>query len=375
MPLVHLDAANARPAMSTTPVLSSPSSEVTLQQFMEHSDDVFWLADLRTGSLLYVSPKVSQLWGVDAEALVHTPSLWNKAVDPLDTHLLPEPFFADKTGVERPVREYRVTDPHGKVHWIRDRRFYLHDHGGQLTRVGGIAEDVTERKRHEDRQDEFLSIVTHELRSPLNAMRGWTHVLRRAGALNPLQEKALEAIDRSSQTQARLMDELLDQQRILQGEVELQWARTDLPALLDETVGSAQVQAGARGIRLELRQERSIGLISADTHRLRQVLTILLNQVVRLTPEQGHIAVSTRPAAHAFFIELHGSGDHMAPEDLPSARLGLHLAKQMISLHGGELVIRHQGEGQGTTFSIQLPDKLRLAYTTPLPELATNTHG
>lgn len=361
--------------MPTSPVLSSTSGEVSLQQFMEHSDDVFWLADLRTGHLLYVSPKVSQLWGVDAETLVHSPSLWNESVDAMDSHLLPEPFFADQTGVERPVREYRVTDPRGQVHWIRDRRFYLHDQGGQLTRVGGIAEDVTEHKRHLDRQNEFLSIVTHELRSPLNAMRGWTHVLRRAGALNPLQEKALEAIDRSSQTQARLMDELLDQQRMLQGEIELQWARTDLPALLDEIVDAAQDRARGKGIRLDVRQERSVGLISADTHRLRQALTILLNNALQLTPEHGRIVVSTRTGAHAFFIELQGSGDLMTPLDLPSARLGLHLARQMIALHGGELVMRHGGEGQGTAFCIELPDKLRLVYAAPLPELAANTHG
>lgn len=352
--------------MHNTPVLTSAAGDTALQQFMDHSDDVFWLADLRSSHLLYVSPRVTQWWGISAESLLHDPTLWNESVAPQDAHLLPRPFFADQADTECAVREYRIVDPQGQVHWIRDRRFYLYDQGGQLMRVGGIAEDVSERKQHEDRQDEFLSMVTHELRSPLNAMRGWTHVLRRAGALNPLQEKALEAIDRSTQHQARLMDELLDQQRLLQGDIALQWSRTDLPALLDETLTSVQEQAQAKQIRLEIHQDRSINLISADTHRLRQALTILFSKAILLTPEGGSIVASTRHGPRTLFIEVRGSGSSSGLPELPSARLGLYLARQVIALHGGQLVMRPEAHGQGATFNIELPDKLQLASPTPL---------
>jgi len=280
--------------------------------------------------------------------------------------------FPATPGTEGALREYRILDPQGQVRWIRDRRFYLYDQGGQLTRLGGIAEDVSESKQREDRQDDFLAVVTHELRSPLNAMRGWTHVLRRAGALNPLQVKALEAIDRSNQAQARLMDEFQDQQRILQGHVKLQYTRTNLSALLDESVTAVQEQAQAKGIRIEVRQERSLGLISADAHRLRQALTVLLANAIKLNPENGSISVSTRQGSDGLFIEVRDSGDSLPLTEMPSARLGLHLARQVVALHGGQLTVRHEGQQAGTTFIIELPDKLRLTNPAPLPDLATN---
>src|SRR5258705_9392792 len=83
-------------------------------------------------------------------------------------------------------------------------------------------------------KDEFLAVVTHELRSPLNAIRGWAHVLRHSGELLPTQLKALDAIDRNTQTQARLVDDLLDSQRILCGKLELVHSRVPLASVLDD---------------------------------------------------------------------------------------------------------------------------------------------
>jgi len=86
--------------MHNTPALASAAGDTSLQQFMDHSEDVFWLADLRSGHLLYVSPRVTQWWGISVDALMRNPALWNESVDPLDAHLLPQPFFADQAETE-----------------------------------------------------------------------------------------------------------------------------------------------------------------------------------------------------------------------------------------------------------------------------------
>jgi PAS domain S-box-containing protein len=366
------------------------------QRFTESSDDVFWLADLSTGQLLYVNSRFEQLWGITGEALLQDPLLWGQAAFDSDAHLLPTPFFADTPTTESPVREYRIQDTRGHTRWIRDRRFYVRNADDKAVRVGGIAEDVTERKQAElareqvlqreqlarkeaealaSSKDQFLSVVTHELRSPLNAMRGWAHVLRRAGSLNALQEKALDAIDRNTQAQARLVDDLLDSQRILRGALELQWGTANLPALVDDAVAAVHDQAAAKRITVNVSHEDGIDAVSADVNRLNQALNNLLSNAIKFSPENGAVQVRTLRRPKVLAIEVKDSGIGLDPAQIPflfnrfqqadssSTRqqsglgLGLSLAQQVIGLHGGHIQASSEGIGLGATFTIELPDQ------------------
>ncbi|HEX6707266.1 MAG TPA: ATP-binding protein [Albitalea sp.] len=372
--------------------------EAHFQRFAESSDDVFWLADLTAGELLYVSPRFEQLWGVQAKDLLQDPSQWNRAVLPADAAALPQPFFADQAQSGETVREYRIRAPGGETRWIRDRRFHLRDDGGRTLRVGGIAEDVTERKTRElenvellDRErearaqaeagaqakDEFLAVVTHELRSPLNAIRGWAHVMRHAGvALNATQVKALDAIDRNTQAQAQLVDDLLDSQRILCGKLELEMQRLPLAELLDDAVMAVRPAAEQKRIRLELSHDPRIGIVRADPDRLRQALVKLVSNAVKFTPEDGIVSVRSERRPGALAIEVKDTGIGLEPSQLPyvfdrfqqvdSSRtrrasglgLGLSLAQQLVELHGGRIGVDSAGPGQGTTFTVELGERL-----------------
>ncbi|MDO9004422.1 MAG: ATP-binding protein [Aquabacterium sp.] len=374
-------------------------SEMPFQRFTESSDDVFWLADLTTRQLLYVNSRFERFWGVGSDALLKDPTLWRQAVVDADKHLLPIPFFADTAASENSVREYQILDAQGQLHWIRDRRFYVRNALDQAVRVGGIAEDITERKQAEIQReqmlqreqmarreaealalskDEFLAVVTHELRSPLNALRGWAHVLRRAGPLNALQEKALDAIDRNTQAQARLVDDLLDSQRILCGTFELQWGRANLASLVDDATASMHDRAATKRITLEVSHDDSIDAVSADVNRLRQAVTNLLSNAIKFSPEDGTVHVRTLRTHHSVAIEVKDSGIGLTPTQLPflfnrfqqadssSTRrqsglgLGLSLAQQVIELHGGRIEARSDGVGLGSTFTIELPDQIHL---------------
>ncbi|MBA4107980.1 MAG: hypothetical protein C0487_00075 [Leptothrix sp. (in: Bacteria)] len=380
----------------TTQALELVMGEMPFQRFTESSDDVFWLADLKTRQLLYVNSRFEHFWGIAGDALLKDPSLWNQAVVEADAHLLPSPFFADTAASENSLREYQIMDARGQCHWIRDRRFYVRDAHDQAVRVGGIAEDITERKQAEIQReqmlqreqlarkeaealalskDEFLSVVTHELRSPLNALRGWAHVLRRAGELSALQEKALDAIDRNTQAQARLVDDLLDSQRILRGTLELQLGLISLASLVDDTVASMHEQAARKHITLEVTHDNSIDAVSADLNRLRQAVTNLLSNAIKFSPEEGLVSVRTLRLKQAVAIEVKDRGIGLAPTQLPflfnrfqqadssSTRrqsglgLGLSLAQQVIELHGGRITAHSDGVGLGATFTIELPDQ------------------
>jgi PAS domain S-box-containing protein len=368
-------------------------SEPQFLRFAESSDDVFWLADLRSGRLLYASPRFEALWGVDAQHLMRSPELWNDAVMPEDAALLPRPFFADDP-CEETVREYRIRGHDGQVHWIRDRRFHLRDDDDDVRCIGGIAEDVTERKQREidlaallqrerdaraeaeaatQAKDEFLAVVTHELRSPLNAIRGWSHVLRHSGELGSSQIKALDAIDRNTLAQAHLVDDLLDSQRILCGKLQLQTGRVPLGTLVEEAVEAVRPQALAKRIRLDTAHDPAIALVTADADRLRQAMLKLLSNAIKFTPEDGIVSVRTRRTADTIGIDVQDTGVGMEPAQLPAVfgafqqadssstrrasglGLGLSLARQLVELHGGRIVARSEGMGRGATFSIELP--------------------
>lgn len=383
--------------------------DMPFQRFTESSDDVFWLADLSTQRLLYVNSRFEQLWGIDSEVLLNDPGVWSQAVVEGDAHLLPTPFFADTAATDNTVREYQIRDTRGRARWIRDRRFCVRDANDKPVRVGGIAEDVTERKQVEiereqlllreqgarrdaetlaSSRDEFLAVVTHELRSPLNAMRGWAHVLRRAGGLNALQEKALDAVDRNIQAQARLVDDLLDSQRILCGTLQLQWDRTQLATLVDDAVDTLRDKATAKQISIEVSHDASIDTVSADVDRLRQAVINLLSNAIKFSPEEGIVQVRTSRRPEGLAIEVKDSGLGLSSAQLPflfnrfqqadssSTRqqsglgLGLSLAHQVIELHGGRLEASSEGVGRGATFTIHLPDRAG-APSSPQPQQAS----
>jgi PAS domain S-box-containing protein len=364
------------------------------RRFAESSDDVFWLADLGTGRLLYVSPRVEALWGMAADTLLREPSRWNDAVLEDDAAQLPVPFFAEDPARDESIREYRIRSRSGELRWIRDRRFQLRGAAGGGRRIGGIAEDVTERKQREiecsellqrEREarsdaeavalakDEFLAVVTHELRSPLNAIRGWAHVLRHSGELHAGQLRALDAIDRNTQAQANLVDDLLDSQRILCGKLPLERGRVMLAAVIEEAADGVRPAAQGKRIRLDLSHDPAIGLVHVDPDRLRQAMLKLLSNAVKFTPDDGIVSVCSRRHAGGLAIDVHDTGvglelsqlplmfDRFQQGDSSSTRrasglgLGLSLAQQLIELHGGGIRVDSPGPGRGSTFTIELP--------------------
>lgn len=380
----------------SSPADSAPPRRGALyfDRFAQSSDDVFWLADLATRRLLYVSPRFEHYWGVSADALMADPELWNRAVLPEDAARLPTPFFADDGADDGVVREYRIRTGDGALRWIRERRFHWRDRRGGGARVGGIAEDVTEHKRREFERDEllererraraeaetvaaakdeFLAVVTHELRSPLNAIRGWAHVLRLSGELSDAQTKALDAIDRNTQAQSHLVDDLLDSQRILCGELGLDIGRASLATLINEAVDAIRPMAQTKRIRLEVSHDPRIDIVTVDVDRLRQAMVKLLSNAIKFTPDDGLVQVGSLRRGDSIAIEVKDSGIGIDPAQLkqvferfrqadssctrrqPGLGLGLSLAQQLVELHGGRIQAHSEGIGHGASFSIELP--------------------
>ncbi len=271
----------------------------------------------------------------------------------------------------------------------------LRDERGAIVGLVGVATDITERK-HAERaleallgeeqrlrgeaeranraKDEFLAIVSHELRSPLNALRGWSHLLAGTRPLEPeLLERATAAIKRNVEHQARLIDDILDASRSISGKLSIERAAVDLAEIVQAAVEIARPAAAAKKIALGTAFERPLALVEGDAGRLQQVLTNLLSNAIKFTPQGGTVEVSLAQAGDRVRLAVRDDGAGIAPEFLPhvferftqadtsSTRragglgIGLALVRNIVELHGGAVRAESAGKDRGATFTVELP--------------------
>ncbi|HEX5085174.1 MAG TPA: PAS domain S-box protein [Blastocatellia bacterium] len=230
-------------------------------------------------------------------------------------------------------------------------------------------------------KDEFLALVSHELRSPLNAILGYAALLRYGGFDVRKIKQAAEVIERSGKAQAQLIDDLLDTARIISGKLRLEVGPVDLVSVIEQAVQTIHPAADAKGISLSTNLPSEIGQITGDPARLLQVVWNLLSNAVKFTPQGGRVEARLERIDPYIRLTVSDTGKGISPDFLPyvfdrfrqadpsSARrygglgLGLTLVKYLVELHGGTIEAASAGEGRGATFKVTLPVR---AVATPL---------
>ena len=271
----------------------------------------------------------------------------------------------------------------------------LRDEHERVMGLIGVATDITERKlaqreleklvvaeqrlraeaeRANRAKDEFLAIVSHELRSPLNALRGWSHLLATTRPLDAaLIERASRAIKRNVDHQTRLIDDLLDTSRIVSGKLTLERRIVNLCEIVLAALDAARPLAAAKGIELRFAPDDPAIMVVGDGGRLQQVVSNLLSNAVKFTPEKGEVSVRLMKNAERVQLQVKDNGIGISPEFLPhvfdrftqadtsAARragglgIGLALVRHIALLHGGQVRGDSAGVGRGSTFTIDLP--------------------
>jgi signal transduction histidine kinase len=223
--------------------------------------------------------------------------------------------------------------------------------------------------RVQSANDELLAIVSHELRSPLGAILGWAKILRNQP--DPaVVALAADVIERSAETQARLIEDLLDFSRIASGKLRIERTAVDLSLLLRQVVEAVQPAAKQSNIEIEIDTEPTLPLVLADRTRLQQVVWNLLTNAMKFTLPGGRISVRARCSGRNARIEVIDTGIGIAPELLPyvfepyrqgpaEARrglgLGLAISRDIVALHLGTLEAHSDGVGRGARFIVTLP--------------------
>lgn len=222
-------------------------------------------------------------------------------------------------------------------------------------------------------KDEFLAILSHELRSPLNPILGWTKMLRSRRLDNTKAEQALETIERNAKLQAQLIEDLLDVSRILQGKMTLNAAPVNLATTIEAAKETVRLAAEAKNIQIQTAFKPVSGTVSGDMNRLQQVIWNLLSNAVKFTPSGGRVEVQLEQVGSYAQIQVKDTGrgikqdflphvfDYFRQEDGTTTRqfgglgLGLAIVRHFIELHGGEVQAASPGEGLGATFMVRLP--------------------
>jgi two-component system, chemotaxis family, CheB/CheR fusion protein len=229
-----------------------------------------------------------------------------------------------------------------------------------------------EIERQEQGKDEFLALFAHELRGPLNAILGWVRILRK-GVDERQALKALEIIENSAMLQSRLIEDVFDAARISSGKLYLDLRPMSLGETVSQIVELFRPAAESKFIAIETKAISESAFIMGDLDRIQQVITNILSNAVKFTPEGGRISLSLKCSGSSAQLVIKDSGQGISAELLPnvferfaqagkdSARgktglgLGLPLAHRLVKRHGGEITAESAGEGRGTTFIIKLP--------------------
>ena len=222
-------------------------------------------------------------------------------------------------------------------------------------------------------KDQFLAVLSHELRTPLTSILGWVRMLR-SGQLNEAKTiQALQVIERSAHLQIRLVDDLLDVSRIITGKLVLDVRSVDLAEEIQAAVQALRPTTDSKGVELWLRIDPAVGLIRGDPDRCRQIVTNLVSNAVKYTPSGGRVSVVLRRVATCAQIIVTDTGigisaafmprvfDRFAQATAVTSRtqsglgLGLSITRHLVEFHGGAIRVESPGEGQGATFTVELP--------------------
>src|SRR5262245_30618464 len=222
-------------------------------------------------------------------------------------------------------------------------------------------------------KDEFLATISHELRTPITAILGWSRMLLTGQLPTERQQKALETIDRNARSQAQLIEDLLDISRIVSGKLRIELRTVDLSAVIAAAVEAVRPAAEAKRIRIESIISSGAGPVLGDSERLQQVIWNLLSNAIKFTAREGFVTIELRRVESQVELNVTDNGIGISADFLPHvfdrfsqadssitrARgglgMGLAIVKSLVELHGGVVSVFSKGAGQGTTFSVKLP--------------------
>ncbi len=355
-------------------------SEEKFRQLAENMHQVVWMRD-RDGQPLYLSPAFEQIWGHSCQSGYDDPALWWETVHPDDRDRVRDAFAQDDVGTFE--AEYRLVRPDGMVRIIRDQSFPIRDASGQIYRIAGIAEDITERQQAEQERSkaiaslaevgELATMIVHEIRNPLTTVMMGLNAFHRLELSDGLRERLTLSLE-----EAERLRNLLSEILLYAKPQTLHHAPLELNRFVAEILGPIRLMPSAMRRRIEFVPAAQSVTILGDRDKLKQVFINLIDNACEAVSEGEIItwtididntdvtATNVTAINPCVLVQVHNQGDPIPPECLDrltkpfyttkssGTGLGLAIVKRIVEAHGGRLAIASSAM-RGTTVSITFP--------------------
>jgi len=320
------------------------------------------------GNILYVNEAFCKMRGLSRDKLMKmnlfsiVPPQFAGQITSRVRELMEKGEATFETGAVREDGSMMPIEAHSRV---------IESNGGRL--VLSVGRDITERKKLEEMKNRFISVATHELRTPLVSIKGYVDYILtgKLGAVPENVKPSLEVVQRNTDRLLRITDDLLDIQRLASGRLPLSVAPLNFREVIDDCARAVQPLFDEKKQSFRLEVPDSPLLIQGDRIRLSQVVMNLLSNAVKFTPQGGEITVRVEDREDTVQVQVSDKGIGIRKEDLqrvfepladikkPSyikgTGLGLSVAKGLVEAHGGKMWAYSEGEGRGTTFTFTLP--------------------
>lgn len=358
----------------------------------ENAEIGLWFWDLKTDKI-YSTPKCNEILEVPENEPITLHSI-DHILHPDDREKVEKTLYDSQKNGGDYESEFRVIYADGSINWIAARGKTHLDENGNPLKMMGIVRKITdkkiaaeelaqiyerERKARDEAEeanrmkDHFLAIVSHELRTPLNVILGWTKILLTKEVNRETTINALETIERSANSQAKLIEDLVDSARIASGKLRLEYRPTNLYEIAKTVYNSHQPLAASKGIELEFNAENKEVMIFGDIIRLQQVFNNLLSNSIKFTPPGGKIQINLAVKDKQAVVSVKDNGQGISAEFLPNIfrqftqgdeknsgdksglGLGLSITKILVEKHHGKIFAESEGLGKGAVFTVELP--------------------
>jgi PAS domain S-box-containing protein len=369
------------------------ASEERLRLALRSASAGVWTLNITTEEIFW-SDEFEPLYGYDAST-PRTFKTWLESILPEDRERVQNEIARHADSFDTDFRhEFRIVHPQRGIRWILHLGRIDRDESGHAQNFSGINIDITERKQMEDelretdqRKNEFLATLAHELRNPLAPIRNGLEILRLTRGNGEAAEQARGMMDRQVSQMVRLIDDLLDLSRISRGKIELRSERVELTAAIRSALEISQPLIDEARHELTVEVPQDALFVDADQTRLAQVFANLINNAAKYTDKGGHIWLTVRQHGAQASISVRDNGIGIPAQLLPRVfemftqghrssektqgglGIGLSIAKRLVEMHGGAIEARSDGPGTGSEFVVHLP--LLASETVTRPALVT----
>ncbi|MGZ5051458.1 MAG: PAS domain S-box protein [Methylobacter sp.] len=349
-----------------------------LREVIDAAPSIIFVKD-SNGRFLLANKAMAQCYGTSPESLIgKTDKDFHPYADEVSNFHYDDIYVLSTRKIKQ-IAEEKVTQPDGSPRWYSTVKIPLFE-DGTCDKLLGVATDITERKHAEEklrlanqRKDEFLAMLAHELRTPLAPIRNAVQLLKMHQPTDNKLAWSCNVIDRQVSHMARLLDDLLDVARIMQGKIRLQMERIELTDVINNAVETSRPLIESRNQELTISKPTIPQWVDGDRVRLAQVLSNLLNNAAKYTDEGGKIMLIVTQQSSTAVIEVKDTGIGIAPDILPQIfdlftqadhslahsqgglGIGLTLVRQLVEKHGGTVAAASPGVGLGSSFTVRLP--------------------